>query len=43
MIASGDVLGLALVERNAFASLFDANSTMPPVTTVEHVSLTQRS
>jgi len=32
-----DVLGLALVERNAFASVFDANGTMLRVTTVERV------
>ena len=32
-----DVLGLALVERNAFASVFDANGTMLRVTTVQRV------
>ena len=32
-----DVLGLELVERNAFASVFDANGTMLRVTTVDRV------
>ena len=33
-----DVLGLRLVERNEFASVFDVNGTMLRVTTVEEVS-----
>jgi len=32
-----DVLGLDLVERNEFASVFDANGTMLRVTTVDRV------
>lgn len=32
-----DVLGLELVERNAFASVFDANGTTLRVTTVDRV------
>jgi catechol 2,3-dioxygenase-like lactoylglutathione lyase family enzyme len=33
-----DVLGLRLVERNEFASVFDANGTMLRVTTVKEVA-----